>query len=62
MSRLDAMVARRLQGEPLQYVLGHWSFRTLDLLVDRRVLIPRPETEQLVEVALSPRPGHAPGP
>ena len=41
------------QGEPLQYVLGHWAFRTLDLLVDRRVLIPRPETEQLVEVALS---------
>ena len=40
-------------GEPLQYVLGHWSFRTLDLLVDRRVLIPRPETEHLVEVALS---------
>ena len=53
MSRLDAMVARRLHGEPLQYVLGHWSFRTLDLLVDRRVLIPRPETEHLVEVALS---------
>ena len=52
-SRLDGMVARRLQGEPLQYVLGHWSFRTLDLLVDRRVLIPRPETEHLVEVALS---------
>ena len=52
-SRLDAMVARRLEGEPLQYVLGHWGFRTLDLLVDRRVLIPRPETEQLVEVALS---------
>jgi release factor glutamine methyltransferase len=51
--RLDAMVARRLDGEPLQYVLGHWSFRTLDLLVDRRVLIPRPETEHLVETALS---------
>jgi release factor glutamine methyltransferase len=51
-ARLDDMVARRLEGEPLQYVLGHWSFRTLDLLVDRRVLIPRPETEQLVEVAL----------
>ena len=59
-SRLDAMVARRLRGEPLQYVLGHWSFRTLDLLVDRRVLIPRPETEHLVEVALGlvrDRPG-----
>ena len=40
---------RRLAGEPLQYVLGRWGFRTLDLLVDRRVLIPRPETEQVVE-------------
>jgi release factor glutamine methyltransferase len=49
---LDAMVARRLAGEPLQYVLGRWGFRTLDLFVDRRVLIPRPETEQVVERAL----------
>jgi len=46
------MVERRLNGEPLQYVLGSWSFRGLDLMVDRRVLIPRPETEQVVEVAL----------
>jgi release factor glutamine methyltransferase len=51
-ARFDAMVARRIAGEPLQYVLGHWPFRTLDLLVDPRVLIPRPETEQVVEVAL----------
>jgi release factor glutamine methyltransferase len=51
-ARLDAMVARRRGGEPLQYVMGHWAFRRLDLLVDRRVLIPRPETELLVEVAL----------
>jgi release factor glutamine methyltransferase len=50
---LDAMVARRRTGEPLQYVLGSWSFRSLDLLVDSRVLIPRPETEQLVDVALA---------
>jgi release factor glutamine methyltransferase len=49
----ENLVARRLAGEPLQYVLGAWSFRTLELAVDRRVLIPRPETEQLVEVALS---------
>lgn len=49
----DDMVERRRAGEPLQYVLGRWGFRTLDLLVDRRVLIPRPETEQVVEVALS---------
>jgi release factor glutamine methyltransferase len=46
------LAARRRAGEPLQYVLGHWAFRTLDLVVDPRVLIPRPETEQVVEVAL----------
>ena len=51
--RVRAMVERRLAGEPLQYVLGHWSFRRLDLLVDARVLIPRPETEEVVEVALA---------
>ena len=39
------MLERRAAGEPLQYVVGSWSFRTLDLMVDRRVLIPRPETE-----------------
>jgi len=47
------MAARRAEGEPLQYVFGHWPFRSLDLLVDQRVLIPRPETEQVVEVALA---------
>ena len=47
------MAARRAAGEPLQYVFGHWPFRTLDLVVDRRVLIPRPETEQVAEVALA---------
>lgn len=46
------MVGRRLDGEPLQYVLGRWAFRHLDLLVDRRVLIPRPETELVAQVAL----------
>jgi len=51
-AHLDSMLARVRQGEPLQYVLGHWSFRRLDLLVDQRVLIPRPETELVVEVAL----------
>jgi release factor glutamine methyltransferase len=44
---------RRAAGEPLQYVLGRWPFRTLELAVDRRVLIPRPETEHVVEVALA---------
>jgi release factor glutamine methyltransferase len=50
--RWPELVDRRLAGEPLQYVLGGWPFRDLELAVDRRVLIPRPETEQLVEVAL----------
>lgn len=50
--RLRSLVERRTAGEPLQYVLGSWSFRGLDLMVDPRVLIPRPETEQVVEVAL----------
>ncbi|MEJ5254853.1 MAG: peptide chain release factor N(5)-glutamine methyltransferase [Acidimicrobiales bacterium] len=49
----DRMLERRLAGEPLQYVLGRWGFRTLDLLVDRRVLIPRPETEVVVEHAVA---------
>jgi release factor glutamine methyltransferase len=50
---LESMVARRVAGEPLQYVLGRWGFRGLDLAVDPRVLIPRPETEGVVEVALA---------
>ncbi len=52
-SHLDAMVARYRTGEPLQYVLGRWAFRRLDLAVDQRVLIPRPETEMVAEVALA---------
>jgi len=47
-----AMADRRMAGEPLQYIFGHWPFRGLDLRVDARVLIPRPETEQVVEFAL----------
>ena len=49
----DRMVERRLTGEPLQYVVGSWSFRRLDLYLDRRVLIPRPETEIVTEHALA---------
>lgn len=49
---VDHMVRRRASGEPLQYVLGRWGFRTLDLLVDRRVLIPRPETEVVAGLAI----------
>ena len=46
------MLDRRAGGEPLQYVLGRWAFRTLELYVDRRVLVPRPETEVLAGQAL----------
>ena len=48
-----ALVARRATGEPLQYVLGEWGFRRLTLRVDRRALIPRPETETVVERCLA---------
>lgn len=47
--RLQEMLARRLQREPLAYVLGEWDFRGLTLTVGPEVLIPRPETEQLVD-------------
>ncbi|MDE0067816.1 MAG: peptide chain release factor N(5)-glutamine methyltransferase [Acidimicrobiaceae bacterium] len=53
MARFDEMVARRERGEPLQYVLGRWGFRTLDLMVDKRVLIPRPETEVVAGLAIN---------
>ena len=49
---LEAMrrgMARLAKGEPVQYVLGEWDFRSLTLACDRRALIPRPETEELVE-------------
>ena len=50
---LSVMAERRAAGEPLQYVLGSWAFRALELGVDRRALIPRPETEQVVEIAIA---------
>lgn len=50
---LDSMLARRLVGEPLQYVLGRWGFRSLDLMVSPAVLIPRPETEILAGLAIA---------
>jgi release factor glutamine methyltransferase len=49
---LNSMVRDRLSGVPLQYVMQRWAFRHLDIMVDKRVLIPRPETEQVVQVAL----------
>jgi release factor glutamine methyltransferase len=51
-AHLESMLARYRTGEPLPYVLGRWSFRRLDLAVDRRVLIPRPETELVAGVAI----------
>ena len=48
----EAWLARREAGEPVQYITGRAAFRDLDLMVDRRVLVPRPETELLVEVVL----------
>lgn len=50
--RFDAMVARRARREPVAYILGRRGFRDLELAVDPRVLVPRPETELLVEAAL----------
>ena len=49
--RFDEMVRRRVRREPVAYILGRAHFRELDLTVDHRVLIPRPETELLVELA-----------
>ncbi len=49
----DRMLGRRAAGEPLQYVLGSWGFRSLDLFLDPRVLIPRPETEIVAGCALA---------
>jgi release factor glutamine methyltransferase len=55
--RFAEMVRRRLRREPVAYILGRKGFRRIELAVDSRVLIPRPETELLVEVALELQPG-----
>jgi release factor glutamine methyltransferase len=47
----EALLARRARREPLAYILGHWGFRRLTLKTDKRALIPRPETEIVVERA-----------
>jgi release factor glutamine methyltransferase len=54
--RFGEMVRRRLRREPVAYILGRKGFRHIELAVDRRVLIPRPETELLVELALELAP------
>jgi release factor glutamine methyltransferase len=50
--RAEQLAARRASGEPLQHVVGHWGFRELELVVDRRALVPRPETEVVAGRAL----------
>ncbi len=52
-ARVRALVARRSRREPLAYVLGEWGFRQLTLRTDARALVPRPETELVVERALA---------
>jgi release factor glutamine methyltransferase len=52
-AELERLLARRLAREPLAYVLGEWGFRRLTLSVDGRVLVPRPETEVVVERCLA---------
>lgn len=54
----DSLIARRVQGEPVAYLIGSKAFWSLDLKVTPDVLIPRPETETLVEAALSRVPTH----
>lgn len=49
---IEILVQRRLSGEPLAYILGHWEFYGLDLLVNDKVLIPRPDTEIIAERAI----------
>jgi release factor glutamine methyltransferase len=51
--RFDALVARRLTGMPFAYAAGQMAFRRLNLILDDRALIPRPETEGLVELVLA---------
>ena len=53
MDGLEPLLARRESREPLAYVLGEWGFRRLTLKTDARALVPRPETEVLVERALA---------
>jgi release factor glutamine methyltransferase len=58
-AQYDSLITRRAAREPAAYILGHKPFRHISLAVDRRVLIPRPETELLVEVGLTLAPGAA---
>jgi release factor glutamine methyltransferase len=59
-ARLADLVTRRLQGEPIAYIVGKREFFGLDFQVGPAVLIPRPDTELIVELALDRLPAHAP--
>jgi len=58
MQRFEALLERRLAGEPMAYLRGRQGFWTLELAVTPDVLVPRPETELLVELALARMGGH----
>src|SRR5690606_3658891 len=51
-AEIEDLVERRLTGEPVAYITGSKAFRTIELLVNEHVLVPRPETEEMVEIAL----------
>lgn len=59
LARLKPLIERRARREPLQYIIGTQPFRHVDIKVDRRVLIPRPETEIVVEEVLNHIPEEA---
>lgn len=59
LARLRPLVERRARREPLAYVLGQWGFRNLTLSLDSRALVPRPETEVVVERCLALLAGSA---
>ena len=59
-TRLNAAVERRLAGEPLAYILGRIGFHDIELEITPDVLVPRPDTETLVEAVLEQLPGEAP--
>jgi len=58
-AELEKLIVRAEQGEPIQYIIGHVDFRGLEIRCDRRALIPRPETELLVDSVLSAITYHA---
>lgn len=58
-AKLEALLERRFAGEPLQYIRGRTEFYSREFLVDLRALIPRPETELVVETALERAPRNA---